>query len=62
LQRAADSGVTILLIEQFVHRALELANHCVILRQGAVAWAGPSDQAHQEVLDTYLGETSTAMS
>jgi branched-chain amino acid transport system ATP-binding protein len=62
LQRAAASGVTILLIEQFVHRALELADHCVILRQGAVAWAGPSDQAHQEVLDTYLGETSTAMS
>jgi branched-chain amino acid transport system ATP-binding protein len=62
LQRAAESGVTIVLIEQFVHRALALADQCVILRQGAVAWAGPAGQARQEVLDRYLGETAAAMS
>jgi branched-chain amino acid transport system ATP-binding protein len=62
IERASKSGVTIVLIEQFIHRALSLASECVILRQGSVAWTGPTDQAHQEVLDRYLGEAADAMS
>jgi branched-chain amino acid transport system ATP-binding protein len=61
IERAAQSGVTIVLIEQFVHRALGLASQCVILKQGAVAWTGPSENARQEVLDRYLGESADAM-
>jgi branched-chain amino acid transport system ATP-binding protein len=61
IERAAQSGVTIVLIEQFVHRALGLASQCVILKQGSVAWTGPSDNARQEVLDRYLGESADAM-
>jgi branched-chain amino acid transport system ATP-binding protein len=61
IDRAAQSGVTIVLIEQFVHRALGLASQCVILKQGSVAWTGPSDNARQEVLDRYLGESADAM-
>jgi branched-chain amino acid transport system ATP-binding protein len=61
IERAAESGVTIVLIEQFIHRALALASQCVILRQGKVAWTGPSAEAHQEVLDRYLGEAAEAM-
>jgi branched-chain amino acid transport system ATP-binding protein len=61
IERAAQTGVTIVLIEQFVHRALALASQCVILKQGAVAWTGPSANARQEVLDRYLGETADAM-
>jgi branched-chain amino acid transport system ATP-binding protein len=61
IQRAAQTGVTIVLIEQFVHRALGLADQCVILKQGSVAWTGPAGQAHQEVLDRYLGESADAM-
>ena len=61
IERAAESGVTIVLIEQFIHRALALASQCVILRQGAVAWTGPSTEARQEVLDRYLGESAEAM-
>jgi hypothetical protein len=34
----------------------------VILRQGSVAWTGPSENARQEVLDRYLGEAADAMS
>ncbi len=56
IQRASAAGVTVLLIEQFVHRALALAHRCVILRQGAVAWSGPAIDAEQEVLDRYLGD------
>ena len=62
IERASKSGVTIVLIEQFIHRALSLASECVILRQGSVAWTGPSDNARQEVLDRYLGEAADAMS
>jgi branched-chain amino acid transport system ATP-binding protein len=58
---AAQSGVTIVLIEQFIHRALGLASQCVILKQGSVAWTGPSANARQEVLDRYLGESADAM-
>ncbi|HLM19389.1 MAG TPA: ABC transporter ATP-binding protein [Acidimicrobiia bacterium] len=61
IARAAETGVTIVLIEQFVHRALGLASQCVILKQGSVAWTGPSDNARQEVLDRYLGESADAM-
>jgi branched-chain amino acid transport system ATP-binding protein len=61
IERAAETGVTIVLIEQFVHRALGLAHQCVILKQGSVAWTGPAEQAHQEVLDRYLGESAEAM-
>jgi branched-chain amino acid transport system ATP-binding protein len=62
IQRASETGVTIVLIEQFIHRALGLADRCVILKQGRVAWTGPSDNARQEVLDRYLGESADAMS
>jgi ABC-type branched-subunit amino acid transport system ATPase component len=62
IERASTSGVTIVLIEQFIHRALSLASECVILRQGSVAWTGPSENARQEVLDRYLGEAADAMS
>jgi branched-chain amino acid transport system ATP-binding protein len=62
IERASKRGVTIVLIEQFIHRALSLASECVILRQGSVAWTGPSENARQEVLDRYLGEAADAMS
>jgi branched-chain amino acid transport system ATP-binding protein len=61
IEQAAKTGVTIVLIEQFVHRALGLASQCVILKQGSVAWTGPSENARQEVLDRYLGESADAM-
>ena len=44
IERASQTGVTIVLIEQFIHRALGLASQCVILKQGSVAWTGPSDE------------------
>jgi branched-chain amino acid transport system ATP-binding protein len=58
LDKARASGVTVLLIEQFVHRALELADHCVILSRGEVGWHGPASAAGPEILDRYLGEAA----
>jgi branched-chain amino acid transport system ATP-binding protein len=58
LDEARKSGITIVLIEQFVHRALGLADRCVILTRGRVGWSGPASEAHQEVIDRYLGEAA----
>jgi branched-chain amino acid transport system ATP-binding protein len=68
LDDARRSGITIVLTEQFVHRALSMADSCVILTRGNVGWSGPASGAGQEVIDRYLGEaenptpTSTGVS
>ncbi len=58
LDEARRSGITVVLIEQFVHRALALADQCVILSRGRVGWSGPAAAAHQEIIDQYLGEVA----
>jgi branched-chain amino acid transport system ATP-binding protein len=55
LERARRSGVTVLLIEQFIHRALAMADQCVILSRGRVSWSGRASDAGTELLDRYLG-------
>ena len=55
IEQARQSGISILLIEQFVHRALAMADTCVILSRGSVSWRGPAGEAGAEVLDRYLG-------
>jgi branched-chain amino acid transport system ATP-binding protein len=62
LDEAKRSGITIVLTEQFVHRALSMADTCVILMRGKVGWLGPASEAGQEVLDRYLGEAEAASS
>jgi branched-chain amino acid transport system ATP-binding protein len=56
LEEARRSGITIVLTEQFVHRALAMADTCVILTRGRVGWSGPSADAGAEVIERYLGE------
>jgi branched-chain amino acid transport system ATP-binding protein len=60
LVQVRDAGISVLLIEQFVHRALGIANQCVILSRGRVGWTGPAADAGPEVLDRYLGEATSA--
>jgi branched-chain amino acid transport system ATP-binding protein len=60
LEEARRSGITIVLSEQFVHRALAMADTCVILTRGQVGWSGPASAAGQEVIDRYLGEADGA--
>jgi len=56
LEHARDDGVTIVLIEQYVERALDLADDAVILQRGSVVWRGPASAAHDAALAGYLGE------
>jgi branched-chain amino acid transport system ATP-binding protein len=60
LERARAAGITIILIEQFIHRALEFADECAIFNRGYVRWSGAAQAAGREILDGYLGETPTA--
>jgi ABC-type branched-subunit amino acid transport system ATPase component len=61
LSHARESGVTVIIIEQYVHRALELADHCVVLQRGEVAWQGEARGVGEDVLRHYLGESMTAV-
>ncbi len=58
LRQAREQGVTVVLIEQFVERALELADEAVVMRRGELVWTGPAAGAHEQVLAGYLGAES----
>ncbi len=60
LQRAIDLNVSVIVIEQFVHRALKLADDCHILRRGELVWSGPAADAHGSIFDHYLGNSGPA--
>jgi branched-chain amino acid transport system ATP-binding protein len=55
LERARDAGVTIVIIEQFVHRALAFADDCAVISRGQAVWQGSAKDAKDEVLHRYLG-------
>jgi branched-chain amino acid transport system ATP-binding protein len=56
LDRMRQRGVTVLMVEQYVHRALDVADTCLVLQRGRLVWAGPANRAGSEVLRHYLGE------
>jgi branched-chain amino acid transport system ATP-binding protein len=55
LERARQAGTAVVLVEQYVQRALAFADDAVVLRHGEVAWAGRAADARTEVLSHYLG-------
>ncbi len=56
IQELRDEGVTVLLVEQNVHRALEIADRAYVLSVGAVVASGPTDQLVEGELErSYLG-------
>lgn len=58
LQQEKEKGCSIILIEQFIHKALAMADEVLILQRGAVGWSGPVHEAKEQVLERYLGETA----
>ncbi|HEY2427588.1 MAG TPA: ABC transporter ATP-binding protein [Acidimicrobiales bacterium] len=60
LGEARRRGVTILLIEQFVHRALAFADRAIILQRGRIGWQGGAGDAGPEVLARYISDTAAA--
>lgn len=57
VRSAADSGVGALLVEQHIHRVLEIADRVYLLHQGKVAFSGTAEEARtriDEIQATYL--------
>jgi len=57
VRAAADQGVGALLVEQHVHRVLEIADRVYLLHQGQVQFSGTAEQARaniDEIQATYL--------
>lgn len=48
LQSVAETGVGVLLIEQFAHVALALAEHALILERGRVRFSGTTEQLRDD--------------
>jgi branched-chain amino acid transport system ATP-binding protein len=62
LARACQAGVTLIMIEQYIHRALEFADDCLVLQRGQLAWSGTAHGAADEALRHYLGDAMSASS
>jgi branched-chain amino acid transport system ATP-binding protein len=59
LRRMRDEGRALLLVEQYVERALELADYVYILHKGEVVFVGePAQCASGEVFHRYLGSAA----
>jgi branched-chain amino acid transport system ATP-binding protein len=56
LELVAAEGRSLLLVEQYVHRALALADYVFILDRGEIAFAGePGELADADLFEAYLG-------
>jgi branched-chain amino acid transport system ATP-binding protein len=56
LRRLAAEGLSLLVVEQYVARALELADYVYILNRGQICFAGePGEVRDETVLESYLG-------
>jgi len=57
IDRIADQGKTILLVEQNAAAAIRLADYCYVLDQGRIVYEGTSEEleANDEVRQEYLG-------
>ena len=56
LQVLAQSGASLLLVEQYVTRALAVADYVFLLNRGSVSFAGePSELAEDDIFREYVG-------
>ena len=57
LDQAKQSGLTLIVIEQFAHKALAIADRCAIMRRRVIAWDGTASQAQAQLPAHYFGAT-----
>jgi branched-chain amino acid transport system ATP-binding protein len=56
LGQVAKEGVTLVIVEQYVTRALDLADTVYLLNHGRIAFAGNADElSGEEIFERYLG-------
>jgi branched-chain amino acid transport system ATP-binding protein len=63
LRRLSSSGTALLLVEQYVQRALAIADEVYILRQGQIVFSGtPAQLESQDLFAQYLGDDAPTQS
>jgi branched-chain amino acid transport system ATP-binding protein len=61
LRRIVAAGTSLLLVEQYVTRALNLADSVYLLNRGKIAFSGPADDLEgEDVFERYLGIQSAS--
>jgi branched-chain amino acid transport system ATP-binding protein len=62
MRRLAADGISLLIVEQYVHRVSEFADHVYLLRNGRVTFSGPPGDlgSQEEILGHYLGAAESA--
>ncbi|AXI76306.1 ABC transporter ATP-binding protein [Peterkaempfera bronchialis] len=50
-----STGLTMIVIEQYVEKALDFADRALVLRRGRVLWTGAADGAADHIVHGYLG-------
>jgi len=60
LAQLAEEGVALLIVEQYVNRALAIASHAYVLEKGEVTFSGPPSALDESALvGSYLGGDTT---
>jgi branched-chain amino acid transport system ATP-binding protein len=55
-QLVNERGASLLIVDQFVHRALDMADHAYVMLRGEIAFGGTADELKQgDVFARYLG-------
>ncbi len=63
IERFRDGGTAVVLVEQYVHRSLALADHALVLERGRVGFTGPTTSLDaDEVGARYLGSAVSTRS
>jgi branched-chain amino acid transport system ATP-binding protein len=58
LRALASTGVSLVLVEQYVNRALEMADVAYLMAGGAIVWKGPAPDLDTDALvNAYLGHS-----
>ncbi len=58
LERLAGEGTSLLIVDQFVTRALAMASTAYVLRKGSIVYSGPADQlVDTDVFSSYIGSS-----
>jgi branched-chain amino acid transport system ATP-binding protein len=56
LERLADKGVSLLVVDQYVTRVLSMASRAFVLRRGQIVYAGaPAELIDDGLFERYLG-------
>jgi branched-chain amino acid transport system ATP-binding protein len=56
LEERCAEGASLLMVDQFVHRALAMSSHAYVLRQGGIVFdGGPDELLDSDLFEQYLG-------